>query len=79
MKPEQIEKKILEMILIQIGAQPEEHYNLSSTLSDLDFDSLDSIELVMAIEEEFELEVDESHEEKWTTIQDVADYVIEKH
>lgn len=79
MKPEKIEKEILTMIAIQIGAQPEEHFNVSANLNDLDLDSLDLIEFIMTIEEKFDIEIDESHEEKWTTIQDVVDYVVENH
>ena len=79
MKPEKIEEKILELVDAQIGSNKHDPNMLTSNLNGIGFDSLDFLELVMALEEEFEIEIDESHEKKWTTIQDVVDYVVENH
>lgn len=48
---------------------------LETTLSDIDIDSLDQIELVMAIEDEFEIEIPDEVSEKWVTVQHIVDYL----
>ena len=78
MKPEKIEIKILTMVAIQIGAQPEEHITKSSDFDTLGFDSLDTLEFIMYLEEEFNIEVNEQDliaKCDSFTIQDAADMI----
>src|SRR5690554_1816091 len=58
-------------------ANREEFYDLSSSfVNDLGADSLDTVELVMALEEEFETEIPDEDAEKLTTVQEAIDYII---
>ncbi len=70
-----IEKKIKQIIAEQLSISEEEVVNEASFIDDLGADSLDIVELVMAMEEEFEMEIPDEDAEKLLTVQDVLDYV----
>ena len=72
------EEKIREMIVEQLGVSVEEVVLEASFIDDLGADSLDIVELVMAIEEEFGLEIPDEDAERMQTIQDAISYVEER-
>ena len=71
------ETKVKEIVIEQLDLDIErsELNNSSSFVDDLGADSLDTVELVMALEEEFECEIPEEEAEKITTVQQAIDYV----
>ncbi len=69
------DKKIKQIIAEQLGLNEEEIVDGASLLDDLGADSLDIVELVMAMEEEFEMEIPDEDAEKIVTVKDVIDYV----
>ncbi len=70
--------KIRGIIADELGVE-EDSIDVDSQLADdLGADSLDAVELIMAIEEEFDLEIDDSSATKMKTVQDIVDY-LEKH
>jgi len=73
-----VEEKVREIIVEQLGVSPEEVVPEASFIDDLGADSLDIVELVMAIEEEFALEIPDDDAEKIQTIQDAISYVEER-
>jgi len=73
-----VEDKVREIIVEQLGVSPEEVVAEASFIDDLGADSLDIVELVMAIEEEFALEIPDDDAEKIQTIQDAISYVEER-
>jgi acyl carrier protein len=73
-----VEDKIREIIVEQLGVSAEEVVSEASFIDDLGADSLDIVELVMAIEEEFALEIPDDDAEKIQTIQDAVSYVEER-
>lgn len=73
-----VEERIKEIIVEQLGVAEEEVIPEASFLDDLGADSLDLVELVMAIEEEFGLEIPDDDVEKMQTIQDAISYVEER-
>ena len=70
-----IEVKVREKIAEQLGVAADEVKPDSSFIEDLGADSLDIVELVMALEEEFECEIPDEEAEKITTVQQAIDYV----
>ncbi len=73
-----VEDKIREMIVEQLGVSAEEVVPEASFVDDLGADSLDIVELVMAIEEEFSLEIPDEEAERIQSIQDAISYVEER-
>ncbi|MFO1464809.1 MAG: acyl carrier protein [bacterium] len=69
------DKKIKQIIAEQLGLNEDEINENASLLDDLGADSLDIVELVMAMEEEFEMEIPDEDAEKIVTVKDVIDYV----
>jgi len=69
------DKKIKQIIAEQLGLNEDEILDGASLLDDLGADSLDIVELVMAMEEEFEMEIPDEDAEKIVTVKDVIDYV----
>ncbi|MBF4102940.1 acyl carrier protein [Gallibacterium anatis] len=63
------------MIVEQLGVKEEEVKPEASFVEDLGADSLDTVELVMALEEEFDIEIPDEEAEKITTVQSAIDYV----
>ena len=72
---ESIEQAVKKIIAEQLGVNEAEIKNPSSFVDDLGADSLDTVELVMALEEEFETEIPDEEAEKITTVQQAIDYV----
>ena len=70
-----IEERVKKIIGEQLGVKQEEVVNSASFVEDLGADSLDTVELVMALEEEFECEIPDEEAEKITTVQQAVDYV----
>jgi len=73
-----IEERVKKVVAEQLGVKEDEIANKSSFINDLGADSLDIVELVMALEEEFGTEIPDEEAEKITTIQEAIDY-IEAH
>jgi acyl carrier protein len=69
-----IEQRVRKIIAEQLGVNEAEIKNESSFVDDLGADSLDTVELVMALEEEFETEIPDEEAEKITTVQLAIDY-----
>lgn len=72
-----IEKRIKEIVAEQLGVDEAQVANESSFMDDLGADSLDTVELVMALEEEFDIEISDENAEKIQTVQDAIDYITE--
>ncbi len=70
-----IEERVKKIIVEQLGVDESEVKNESSFVDDLGADSLDTVELVMALEEEFDIEIPDEEAEKITTVQSAIDYV----
>jgi acyl carrier protein len=73
-----VEDKISELIVEQLGVAKEEVRPEASFIDDLGADSLDIVELVMAMEEEFDVEIPDDDAEKIQTIGDAISYLKEK-
>ena len=67
--------RVKKIVAEQLGVKAEEVTNTASFVDDLGADSLDTVELVMALEEEFETEIPDEEAEKITTVQAAIDYV----
>ncbi len=72
---EKVEQRIKKIVAEQLGANETEVKNESSFVDDLGADSLDTVELVMALEEEFECEIPDEQAEKIHTVQQAIDFV----
>ena len=70
-----IEERVKKIIGEQLGVKQEEVTNNASFVEDLGADSLDTVALVMALEEEFDTEIPEEEAEKITTVQAAIDYI----
>ena len=70
-----IEERVKKMVIEQLGVKEEEVVSAASFVDDLGADSLDTVELVMALEEEFDTEIPDEEAEKITTVQAAIDYV----
>jgi acyl carrier protein len=70
-----IEQKVKNIIADQLGVGEEEIKTTSSFIEDLGADSLDIVELVMAMEEEFEVEIPDEEAENIKTVQDAVSYI----
>jgi acyl carrier protein len=78
MSEKTIEEKVRDIIVEQLGVNPEQVTPAASFVNDLGADSLDTVELVMAFEEEFNVEVPDEDAEKLATVSDVVKYIEEK-
>ncbi|WP_018610069.1 acyl carrier protein [Uliginosibacterium gangwonense] len=72
---ENIVQRVRKIVAEQLGVNEADIKNESSFVDDLGADSLDTVELVMALEEEFECEIPDEEAEKITTVQQAIDYV----
>lgn len=72
---ENIEARVKKIVAEQLGVNEADIKNESSFVDDLGADSLDTVELVMALEEEFECEIPDEEAEKITNVQQAIDYV----
>jgi len=70
-----IEERVKKIIIEQLGVKADDVKNAASFLDDLGADSLDTVELVMALEEEFDTEIPDEEAEKITTVQAAIDYI----
>ena len=70
-----IEQRVKAIVAEQLGVKEEEVTNDSSFVDDLGADSLDTVELVMALEEEFSLEIPDEDAEKITSVGDAIEYI----
>ncbi len=73
-----IEERVKKIVAEQFGVKEDDIQNSASFVEDLGADSLDTVELVMALEEEFETEIPDEDAENITTVQHAIDY-IERH
>ena len=73
----EVEEKVKSIIIEQLGIEESEVELESSFIDDLGADSLDTVELVMAFEEEFDLEIPDEEAEKITTVKDAIDHIME--
>ncbi|WP_301101547.1 acyl carrier protein [Propionivibrio sp.] len=73
---ENIEQRVRKIVAEQLGVNEADIKNESSFVDDLGADSLDTVELVMALEEEFECEIPDDEAEKITNVQQSIDYVV---
>lgn len=73
-----VEEKIKSIIAEQLGVKPEEVTPQASFIDDLGADSLDTVELIMALEEEFNVEIPDEDAEKMTTVGDAIKYIESK-
>ena len=69
------EERVKKIVAEQLGVKEEEVKNEASFVEDLGADSLDTVELVMALEEEFETDIPDEEAEKITTVQLAIDYI----
>ena len=74
-----IEDRVKKIVAEQLGVKEEEVKAEASFVDDLGADSLDTVELVMALEEEFEPEIPDEEAEKITTVQLASDYIHTNH
>lgn len=70
-----VEERVKKIVAEQLGIK-EDIANDASFVDDLGADSLDTVELVMALEEEFECEIPDDEAEKITTVQQAIDYIV---
>ena len=71
-----VEERVKKLICEQLGVKEDEVKHDASFVEDLGADSLDTVELVMALEEEFETEIPDEEAEKITTVREAIDYVL---
>ena len=75
MSDNNIEERVKKIIVDMLGVKPEDVQPEASFVNDLGADSLDTVELVMALEEEFETEIPDEEDEKINTVQAAIDYI----
>ncbi|MBW2565756.1 MAG: acyl carrier protein [Deltaproteobacteria bacterium] len=73
-----VEEKVKNIIVEKLSVEPDEVVMAASFVDDLGADSLDLVELIMAMEEAFDMEISDDQAEKLQTVQDVMEY-IKKH
>ena len=70
-----VEEKVKEIIVDQLGVDEKQVNSEASFIDDLGADSLDTVELVMALEEEFDIEIPDEDAEKIATVKNAVDYI----
>ncbi len=78
MSKEEILKKVTEIVIDQLGVDKEQATPTASIINDLAADSLDCVELLMSLEEEFGISIPEGDAESLKTINDAVDYLISR-
>jgi len=75
---EEITRKVKKVIAEQLGLQEEEVKDEASFLNDLGADSLDIVEMVMTLEEEFNMDISDEEAEKIQTVREAIQYIVER-
>ncbi len=70
-----VQERVKKIVVEQLGVKEEDISDSASFVDDLGADSLDTVELVMALEEEFETEIPDEDAEKITTVKQAIDYI----
>ncbi len=78
MSQAEIFEKVKKIVAEQLGVEDEKVTPNANFANDLNADSLDTVELVMALEEEFDVEIPDEAAEKITTVQEAVDYINNK-
>lgn len=73
-----VEEKVKEIIVDQLGVEDKQVTNDASFIDDLGADSLDTVELVMALEEEFDIEIPDEEAEKILTVKNALDFITSR-
>ena len=73
-----VEERVKEIVVEQLGVEENDVAPAAKFIEDLGADSLDTVELVMAFEEEFDIEIPDEDAEKMTTVQAAIDYLEQK-
>jgi len=73
----EIQAKVIQIISEQLGKDESDIKMSSHFIEDLDADSLDTVELVMALEEEFDIDIPDEAAEKITTVESAVDFIVE--
>ncbi len=73
-----LDERVKNLVITQLGVDAEKVNINSSFIDDLGADSLDTVELVMAFEEEFDLEISDDDAQKMQTVNDVIEYLKDK-
>lgn len=72
-----IEEKVKQIVAEQLGVEEDQVIGDAAFMDDLGADSLDTVELVMALEEEFDIEISDEDAEKIATVQDAINYIAD--
>ena len=72
-----VSERLKKIIVDQLGVDESEVVSSASFVEDLNADSLDLVELIMSLEEEFKLQISDEDAEKITTVQEADDYIVE--
>ena len=75
---EEIVSKVKQIIVYKLGADESEVTPTASFVNDLGADSLDTVELIMEFEKEFDVKIPDEEAEKITTVQDAIDFIVAK-
>lgn len=75
---EEISERVKSIVAEQLGAAADDVTSKASLIEDLGADSLDIVELVMALEEEYEMEIPDEDAEKIQTVEDIVSYISNK-
>ncbi len=75
---EEVSRKVKKIVAEQLGKEEDEIVEDASFLGDLGADSLDIVELVMTLEEEFDTEISDEEAEKIQTVKEAVDYIVQK-
>ena len=78
MRREEIFEKVKEIVANQLNVDPKEVTENASLIDDLGADSLDTVELMISLEEEFEIDISDEEAEKLKTIGDVVNYIQQR-
>ncbi|XBC39046.1 MAG: acyl carrier protein [Buchnera aphidicola (Nurudea shiraii)] len=73
-----IEKKVKKIISQQLSVMPEDIHNKSLLIEDLGSDSLDNVELIMNLEDKFNIEIQDEEAEKFNTVQSIITFIKNK-
>jgi len=72
-----IQERVKQIVAEQLGVEEDQVTDAASFMEDLGADSLDTVELVMALEEEFDIEISDEDAEKIQTVQDAVSYITD--